>query len=37
MLPETAARRSLAWAVAFVAPWWPIVRAMDRRRLYLGP
>lgn len=26
---------SLAWAVAFVALWWAIVWAMDRRRLYL--
>jgi predicted acyltransferase len=28
---------SLAWPVAFVALWWPIVRATDRRRLYLRP
>ncbi|GAB2590574.1 DUF1624 domain-containing protein [Dyella jejuensis] len=26
---------SLAWAVAFVALWWLIVYAMDRRRIYL--
>ena len=26
---------SLAWAIAFVALWWVIVRAMDRRRIYL--
>jgi len=25
---------SLGWAVAFVALWWTIVWAMDRRRLY---
>lgn len=26
---------SLAWAIAFVAFWWVIVWAMDRRRIYL--
>jgi len=26
---------SLAFAVAFVAVWWAIVWAMDRRRIYL--